>query len=417
MRDISWWLVVAIATGLPIYVRAQAETEPEVTAEVPAEEEIDPDFASAIAADVERAETEPGTAAAPAGQTFLRKMNPDISLILDVGVGWFGNEAHILQGGHALDDNGFGIQGLELAASASVDPFFRFDMNFELSHVHVEEAYLTTLALPLNLQTRLGYFNAQFGRHNPQHLHSWRFVSAPLSHTRFMSEEHFSGAGGELSALLPLPWYAMVLGQVFGTNKGLGLRSSSFATVDLSSSGRTDGLEDFVYIGRLVNFVDLSDDWSLNVGVSGAWGQSPYVPDNFTNLYGADVYLKWRPISTGEGAMAVGITGEYVLRDTQVPGDSVRDHGGYLQVDFQLDRYWITSVRGDWVGRVQGPAPAGSPMAGRQQRGSLMVGYMPTHFSKIRLQLDAGKDRQNDATIAGFVQLEVSAGEHGAHVF
>jgi hypothetical protein len=42
---------------------------------------------------------------------------------------------------------------------------------------------------------------------------------------------------------------------------------------------------------------------------------------------------------------------------------------------------------------------------------------MPTHFSKIRLQFDAGKDHRNDAYVAGFVQLEVSAGEHGSHAF
>ena len=87
-----------------------------------------------------------------------------------------------------------------------------------------------------------------------------------------------------------------------------------------------------MYVGRVVNFLEVSDDWSVNVGLNGAWGQSGFVPDNFVNLYGADVYVKWRPVSTGEGARAVGLTLEYVLRDTQVPSDSVRDHGGYADV-------------------------------------------------------------------------------------
>ena len=99
--------------------------------------------------------------------------------------------------------------------------------------------------------------------------------------------------------------------------------------------------------------------------------------------------------------LALGITGEYLLRDTQVPGDFVRDHGGYLQLDFQIDRYWITSARGDYVARISGPAPEHSPLAGRQLRGSLSAGYMPTHFSKIRVQLDIGDRPVHLLAIAG----------------
>jgi hypothetical protein len=35
----------------------------------------------------------------------------------------------------------------------------------------------------------------------------------------------------------------------------------------------------------------------------------------------------------------------------------------------------------------------------------------------IRLQLDIGRVRHHDPYFAGFLQLEVSAGEHGAHAF
>jgi hypothetical protein len=388
--------------------------------------EVDPtttsgdEFAAALTADQQTAtDPLPMTAASPAapGQSLLRQMNPNISLILDAGLGWFHRAEHIEQGGHAMDTNGFAIQGLELAATASVDPFFRFDMNFELAHLHLEEVYLTTLALPLNLQARLGYLNAEFGRQNPRHLHNWHFVNPPLSHTRFMAEEHFSGTGAEVSALLPLPWYVMVVGQALGTGDSLALRSSSFAPASYSTTGRTDGVEDFVYIGRLVSSVDASDDWSVNLGLDTAWGQSPYVPDNFVNLFGADLYVKWRPISTGDDATSVAFTVEYVLRDTQVPDDSVRDHGGYVQLDVQLDRFWMVSARGDTVARVHGVPPERSPLAGRQVRGSFVMANMPTHFSKIRLQVDVGRETRERVYVAGFIQLEVSAGEHGAHAF
>lgn len=383
------------------------------------DQEIDPDFAAAINADAQAVAESPGstTDRAVAQATQNVQMNPDISFILDTGLAGYSAKEHIRQGGHAIDDNGFGLQGVELAASASVDPFFRFDLNFALGHLHIEEAYLTTLALPMNLQMRAGYFNAQFGRQNPQHLHTWKFVNPPLSHSRFMSEEHFSGLGSEISALLPLPWYVMVIGEGYSTNANKPLRSSTFGGVDVTEAGRTDGLRDFVYVARLVNFFDLNDDWSLNLGVNGAWGQSPYVPDNAANLYGADLYLKWRPVSTGDGAMAVGLTLEYVLRDTQIPGDSVRDHGGYAQLDFQLNRFWMTSLRADTTDTLSGDPTGMSNLDGQDQRASAALIYMPSHFSKVRVQFDVGQQEDLPRYTAGFVQLEVSAGEHGAHTF
>ena len=378
----------------------------------------DADFAAAIAADQATASENPPATIVPATvATVVRQMNPDISLILDAGLAWFDVSEHLRQGGHAMDDNGFAIQGLEFAASASVDPFFRFDMNFELSHMHLEEVYLTTLALPCNLQARLGYFNAQFGRQNPQHLHTWHFTNPPLSQTRFMSEEHFSGPGAEVSLLLPLPWYVMVFGEAFGSIGELALRSSTFGAPPLTKSGRIDGLEDFVYVSRIVNFFALSDDWSLNFGVDGAWGQSPYVPDNRADLFGADLYLKWRPISTGDDDMAVALTVEGVMRDTQIPGDFVRDWGGYAQLDFQIDRSWIANVRADYTGKLCGTPLVGTNLAGKQWRGSGAVTVLPSHFAKVRIQLDVGKDKRMPTYFAGFFQVEVSAGEHGAHTF
>ncbi len=376
------------------------------------------DFDAAIANDAAETESAP-TARSPltGAAVQMRQMNPDISLILDTSFGWFSQDDHLRQGGHAMNENGLAVQGLEFAASASVDPFFRFDLNFELSHLHLEEAYLTTLALPLNMQARMGYLNAQFGRENPLHLHSWHFSNPSLMHSRFMSEEHFSGAGTELSVLAPTPWYLLIVGQVLGTADELGLRSDSFGNVAFTQKGKNDGPEDFVYVARVVNAGSFSDDWALNVGLNGAWGQSPYVPDNRVTLYGADLYLKWRPLSTGDDAMAVGLTAEALVRDTQVPGDSVRDAGGYAALDVQFNRYWIANLRGDYVQTLGGEAPEGSNLQGLGRRASLALSYIPTHFSKLRVQLDVGQEKRLPRYVAGFLQLEVSAGEHGAHSF
>ncbi|MDY0063160.1 MAG: hypothetical protein RBU45_25360 [Myxococcota bacterium] len=414
--------------GVSLLVSAFVLASPGARAEVPPA--LDPELAAAFAADQAAREAAPPALPSPpvGGGAGMRQMNPDLSFILDTTAAWYSDPAwHLRQGGHAADETGVTLQGVELAASASVDPYFRFDLYFQLGHLHLEEAVLTTLALPAGLQARAGFFNAAFGRENPQHLHSWNLVNPSLAHGRFLAEEHFAGAGGELSWLLPLPWYLLATVDVFDSSSRAGLRSSTFGASESTSSGLLDGPEKLVTVGRLESFGELGPDWSLALGLSGAWGLSPHVPDNRATLYGADCYLKWRPIGEGRGALFVALTVEAVLRDTQVPGDSVRDAGGYAQLDVQLSQRWLVTLRGETVGWLSGPTPdPRRAPADDQRRASLGLTFLPTHFSKLRLQGDlqtgptggSGEAGAEERTgVAVFLQTEISAGEHGAHRF
>ena len=386
----------------------------------PAEQEsVDPDFAAAIADDLNDAEkSESGerpriAATGSTGKVF----NPDIFFILTTGLGGYIGGHPFPEGGHAVDENGFALQGLEFGASAAIDPYFRFDLHFELAHLHLEEAYLTTLALPGNLQARAGYFNAKFGRQNPLHLHAWSFVSPPLSQTRFMDSEAFSGPGMEWSVLLPLPWYSMVLVEMMSTSTKTGFRSSTFANVEMNKSGKTDGFDDFVYVGRLENFVEISSDWSLLLGGSTALGQSPYVPDNRSSLFGGDMTVKWRPSNRG-GEVWFKLTVEGILRQTQIPKDSAQDWGGYAQLDVQMARQWMMGLRGDYADLLNKTEAVTGIFGGRETRGALSLTFAPTHFSKIRLQGDVlSSETSSELSYGGFLQVEVSAGAHTAHGF
>lgn len=350
--------------------------------------------------------------------TPIPKMNPDMSFILNVGGAWFSRKNHLQQGGHAINDNGLQLQGLELAASASVDPYFRFDTYFQLTEAEVEEAYLTTTSLPWNLQARAGLMNAAFGRENALHLHSWNFANPSLAHTRFMSEEHFRGPGAEVSALLPLPWYVNLIGQVFGTTEALGFNSASFGASEVNSHQRIQGLKDLLYVLRLENFLELSTDWSLLVGMSEGLGQSPFVPDGRSYLHGGDFYVKWRPVSRGDGDFALSLTVEYLLRDSALQDGRLRDHGGYAELDAQLAKRWMTGLRFDTTSLWHDDTPNPEDISGWQRRGSASLTFLPSHFSKLRLQGDLIKERDRDGLQhAAFLQVEVSAGEHGAHKF
>jgi hypothetical protein len=385
----------------------------------PSAGEIDADIARAAAEDqAARAEASAAEPSAEAASGRLASLNPKMSLILDTGLAWFGRADHLTQGGHAMDDNGLWLQGLEFAATASVDPFFRFDLAFQLTEAEIEEAYLTTLALPAGLQARAGMMNAAFGRQNALHLHVWNFVNPPLSHTRFLSAEHLRGPGAELSILMPLPWYLTLTAQAFGTAEQLGFSSASFGSSEMNDSGRIGGPEDLLYVLRMENFFELSSDWSLLSGLSEALGQSPWLPDGRTYLHGADLYFKWRPISSGQGEYALALTLEYVLRDTRVPEGRLRDHGGYAEFDALVTNRWMAGLRFDMTRRWKGVVPDPQVIPGRQTRGSASITFLPTHFSKLRCQGDIVRDRAHGGWgWASFVQAEVSAGEHGAHKF
>ena len=78
---------------------------------------------------------------------------------------------------------GFGIQEIELAATAAIDPYLEgaiFLTIPNLEGLEVEEGYLVTTSLPANLQIKAGTFRSQVGRNNAQHLHQQNFTRRPL---------------------------------------------------------------------------------------------------------------------------------------------------------------------------------------------------------------------------------------------
>lgn len=342
------------------------------------------------------------------------EMNPSFSVIIDALGAYFTREQRLRQGGHAPTHTGPEMQGVELAISANVDPYFRVDLNHELYHNHLEEAYATTTSLPWNLKLRAGLFKADVGRHNRTHPHTWDFVLAPMPNQFLFGAEGFGAPGAELSVLMPLPWYVEVLGSLQSGEGG------SFRTaVDTDP-----GLSDFVYPVRLLQFFDLSDDWGLQVGANMVQGTSAIAPDagNRTSAYGADWVAKWRPIGAGEtGYRFVRWTAEGWYRVMEVPQDLWRDAGGYTDVVFGLSKQWQTGVRFELWRRLSGDEPTVQNTRMRfgtdMERASCQLTFLPSHFSKVRFQYSGEHVETLGANHIGLIQLEVSAGAHGAHAY
>ncbi|HEV3027386.1 MAG TPA: zinc-regulated TonB-dependent outer membrane receptor, partial [Planctomycetota bacterium] len=167
-------------------------------------------------------------AAPPSGSAF--KLIDLAFDILAVGGTSSASEAEMRDleaGGHDPKNRGFTMQNVELTFAGVVDPYLRGDANIVLqidpngdTTIELEEAYLTTLEFPYNLQLKAGQYFSQFGRLNATHPHTWDFVDQPVINSRLLGEDGFRGPGGQLSWLTPLPFFAELTGSVQNAQGG-----------------------------------------------------------------------------------------------------------------------------------------------------------------------------------------------------
>jgi hypothetical protein len=398
--------LLALALIAPAIARAE---EPDLT-----------DEERAALAEAFSDESEPEPAPLNPVQQALQSMNPDIAVILDAALAAYNTEDNLQTGAHDPATTGFNLQQLELSLGASVDPFFRFDANIVFAQfgVEVEEAYLTTTSLPGGLQARAGQFLTRVGRQNPTHPHSWSFVDQPLVLGRIYGGESNRGLGGELSWLAPLPWYVETV--FSATEAGNACCARSFF------GGDNPGVKtpaDILYTGALKQFFPFDDTWSLLWGLTAQSGPNAAGRFTRTEVYATDLYLRMRP-PNDPGRGSLSFTGEVFHRRRQLVGAVLADTGGYLQGVLQFNlRYELGARVEAMSGSANDPLDPG--LAGTTSRASLEAAFYPSHFSRLRLQLNGGLAGDPAAplgiggrTIFGAVlAVEVVVGAHGAHGF
>jgi hypothetical protein len=370
---------------------------------------------SADKASADSANKQPGSGELPLLSSVagaLQSLNPDISLVADLALAYFTDDEPPVTGGHDPQESGFTLQQLELTVSAAVDTYFRFDANLVFSQygVEIEEVYATTLALPWNLQLRAGQFLTRFGRINATHPHRWLFVDQALVIGKFFGGEGNRALGAELSVLLPLPWYVELSGSMTDA-AGEATARSFFGADDLG----VDGPGDFQYTVAAKQFFPLSDNWSLFFGLSAALGPNSTGRDNRSEIIGADLYLKYRPITRGSYTV-VSLDVEWLLRRRQVPDDVLQDHGLYAIAFWRFARRWAVAGRYEYVSGVSDD-PLDPLWDGLRHRAAANVTFWPTEFSRLRLQYNHDRPGWRDAYHAVMLALEVAVGAHGAHKF
>ncbi len=405
---LGFLLVTSVSTG-----------EPEET-ELSAEEQAL--IEQAIGEDVAESKTPgpkpliiPSQPIRPAGNalTTPAMMNPAIALIADFAVAYFSSDSPLQLGAHDPSRTGFTLQQLELHAESKIDHHFDLQVNLVFSEfgVELEELYVQTLDLPASLKLRAGQFLLPFGRVNPTHPHSWHFVDQALMVGTFFGGEGGRGLGIETSWLMPIPWYAKLTAAV---NQKTGQCCTlSFFDPD---EAPIDGLEDFLYTGRLEQFFDLSRAWSLLVGTSYMLGQNGTGPANQSHLRAGDVFIKYQP-SNSPNRFYTSVQAEWTQRQKQVPGAVYDAQAGYLAWVVGLSPAWELGARVEWLGAMNGQV-LDPTLEGKRSRYTAQVTWYPSHFSRVRLQGSLDEpDWLDEPIAAGMLAFEVLAGAHSAHVY
>ena len=343
-------------------------------------------------------------------------------------------------GGHDPLQRGFTVQNLETTFQGQVDPYFRgqaaivFQIDPEgETGVEVEEAYLESVALPANLQLRAGQYFTEFGRLNSTHPHTWDFVDVPLVNGRFLGGDGLRNPGARLSWLVPTPFYSEFFLSVQNSQGETAHSFRSDHEGDLffgrpSTETRVKGFGDLLYAPRYAVSMDLNDENTVLMGGSAALGPNSSGSSADTQIYGVDLFYKWKPRTQSKGWPFVTWQTEWMYRRYEAgafagdvnnppqPSEVLRDWGLYSQISYGFRRGWVGSLRGDFVTGDEASFEP-DPDRDRRWRISPALTYYPTEFSKVRLQynLDDRKEEGIDHSI--WIQFEFLLGSHAAHKF
>lgn len=355
--------------------------------------------------------------------------------------GWSSAESQellVLQGGaHDPRQRGFTVQNLELSFMGAVDPFLNGEIHliFQIdeageSLIEVEEAFVTSRALPAGLQAKAGTFFTEFGRLNPQHPHSWSFVDQPIINSRMFGGDGLRGAGARLAWLSPLPWYSEIF---LGLQNAKGETAFSFlSSAEAVGIGgyppverEVSSLSDLLRSSRWLNSVSLGRETTMNLGASALWGPNSTGDEGATSIYGLDLYLKWKRLANDQGWPFVALQAEAMSRNYQVAANpaeklsagSLEDRGWYAQLLWGFRRGWVAAGRHEQA--TSSDTANEDPLRDQRTRLAGNVSYYPSEFSKLRLQinLDRAAHLENAWQWGVWLQFAFLLGQHGGHKF
>ena len=254
---------------------------------------------------------------------------------------------------------------------------------------------------------KAGIFRSALGRQNGQHLHVQNFTRRPLLNASYLGTDGLRAPGAQVSWLAPVPFFLQLNLEAFSVAKPDDLTQPT----SFGGGARTD----LTYAAELKSFAAASDSVSIYGGINFATGLSaglvdhPELENARSFLYGADLYVKFKPPNEAGGFFSLAWTTEYFARKL----GSYLDAGLYSQLVAQVAQRWFIGVREDVLGL---PASAIQPLTSKT---SLSVTFNTTEFARIRAQVEREFTHSPSVpdSMGAYLLLEISIGAHGAHAF
>ncbi|MEK6589588.1 MAG: TonB-dependent receptor [Nitrospinota bacterium] len=380
----------------------------------------------------------------------------DISMDALFAGGWSTVNDNTLQniqgGGHDPRKRGFTVQNVELSLTGAVDPYLKGEAHIIYfndpltgeTRTELEEVFITTLSFPYGLQLEAGHFFTEFGRINPRHPHQWHWQDQPVINTRFFGPDGMRGPGFRLGWLMPLPWFSELH---IGIHNANGETMASFLASEEFFDERPIGnrpfvkqevkaLKDFVHLIKMDNSLDLAEDITAKIGISGLYGPNATGGNGETIIYGADLVLKWRPAEQVRGWPFLILESEIMKRDYKsaayldgsdpenvidLQEETLKDWGFYAQILYGFMPRWAAGLRYEYA-TGSGESIDGrnnDPFRDDRSRISPLLTWMLTEFSRVRIQYnyDHADHLPDKEAHSVWLGIEFMYGVHPAHSF
>ncbi len=354
------------------------------------------DADSLLIQEIERelSEGKPADSPAPLPQRRTSNtLNPAISVIGDF-------RAHYVS--DADRNVNFEMHEVETALNSAVDPYARADFFVSIAQedgefaFELEEAFLTTLSLPAQLQLKVGKFRSAFGKLNRIHPHALPFIDLPLAYTNYLGEEGLNDQGASLSWLIPNRRFYQEV--VFEITRG----------PDESPSFAVDDGNRLLYAGRLRNFWDLTENATFEIGLSGATGRNE--DGGTTTLGGADFTYIWKPLQFNVYRTLVLQSEAIFARRTTDAGSRINSWGWYGLLRYQFARRWQATLKFDYSDTPDNASH-------NENATSLTLGFLTSEYQKIELGLRTAASAEADRFYETIIRAVFVIGAHGAHEY
>ncbi|MGI9288401.1 MAG: hypothetical protein ACR2P1_23650 [Pseudomonadales bacterium] len=391
----------------------------------------------ATQAEAKRNEVKANQQAATSSQRQVtdNAFNPALSLILDGSFASYQNEPEDYElpgfplGGEAgLGDDGFAIGETELAISTNIDDKFYGKLTVAIAEedgeteLELEEAYFQTLGLGHGITVRGGRFFSAVGYLNEQHAHAWDFADAPLIYRGLFGDQLIDD-GVQLRFIAPTDLFLELGAEA--------LRGSRFPAGGEHSGAGAWSL--FAHVGGDIGYshswqLGLSH-WSADVEDRGVEGGGLSF-DGDSEINALDFVYKWAPNGNATQRnfkfqfeyFDRNEDGEVTVEDAdpvQLARFDGSQQGWYAQAIYQFVPQWRAGVRYDSLQNDNTSALPSDALGEEDfepKRYSTMLEWVPSEFSRIRLQYNHDKSYA-ETDNQWLLQYTFSLGAHGAHAF